>query len=218
MLEFALFFVSLFSILNPLSVIPAYVSLTEGTTAAERRKITRHATMAVFLVLAISYVAGEGLLLFFGISVASLRVAGGFLIMGIAWNMLHARMSPSKQTPEEAAEAQEAQQLADRQHIGVIPLGMPLLAGPGTISLMIIMAERTGGVAGHVGVFVAVLLVSILSWVILISAGTISRVLGQTGMNIASRFMGLMLAAIAVEVIASGLRELFPAWTVLPGP
>jgi len=216
--EFALFFVSLFSILNPLSVIPAYVSLTDGTTATERRKITRHATVAVFLVLAISYVAGEGLLLFFGISVASLRVAGGFLIMGIAWNMLHARMSPSKQTPEEAAEARDAQQSADRQHIGVVPLGMPLLAGPGSISLMIIMAERTSGVAGHVGVMAAVFLVSFLSWVILLSAGPIAGFLGQTGMNIASRFMGLMLAAIAVEFIASGLRDLFPAWTMMPGP
>jgi multiple antibiotic resistance protein len=218
LLEFALFFVSLFSILNPLSVIPAYVSLTEGTTPSERHRITRQATMAVFLVLAVSYVAGRGLLLFFGISVASLRVAGGLLIMGIAWNMLHARMSSSKQTPEEAAEAREAQQLAYRQNIGVIPLGMPLLAGPGSISLMIIMAERTGGLAGHLGVIAAVLLVSVLSWVILLSAGRIARVLGQTGMNIVSRFMGLMLAAIAVEVIASGLRELFPAWTVGAGP
>ena len=127
-------------------------------------------------------------------------------------------MSPSKQTPEEAAEAQEAQQMAHRQSIGVVPLGMPLLAGPGSISLMIIMAERTGGAAGHVGVFAAVLLVSVLSWVILLSAGTIGRVLGRTGMNIASRFMGLMLAAIAVEVIASGLRELFPGLTALPVP
>jgi multiple antibiotic resistance protein len=157
-------------------------------------------------------VAGESLLAFFGISVASLRVAGGLLVLGMAWSMLQAKMSPAKQTPEEAREAQRAQEGAERPNIGVVPLGMPLLAGPGSISVMIIAAGRTDSVAGHAAVLGATLVVAALAWGILLAAGPIAKGLGRTGMNIATRFMGLILAAIAVEFITSGLGEIFPGW------
>lgn len=212
MRDFVLFFVSLFSIVNPFSAIPAYVSLTVDVPVADRRRLTRQAATAVFVILVTSYVAGESLLRFFGISVASLRVAGGLLILGMAWSMLQARMSPAKQTPEEAQEVQRAQEGQERPNIGVVPLAMPLLSGPGSISLMIIVAGRTDGVAGHAGVVGAVLVVAVLAWVILSAAGPIAKALGRTGMNVATRFMGLILAAIAVEFITSGLAEIFPGW------
>lgn len=210
MRDFVLFFVSLFSIVNPFSAIPAYVSLTAEIPVGDRRRLTRQAAAAVFVVLSVSYIAGESLLRFFGISVASLRVAGGLLILGMAWSMLQAKMSPAKQTPEEAREAEREAQ--DRSSLGVVPLGMPLLAGPGSISLMIIAAGRTEGMAGHAGVMAATALVASLAWIILLAAGPIARVLGRTGMNVATRFMGLILAAIAVEFITSGLGEIFPGW------
>ena len=216
MRDFVLFAISLFSIVNPFSVIPAFVGLTVELPVRERRRLARQASLSVFVILAASYAAGESLLAFFGISVASLRVAGGLLILGMAWSMLHAKMSPAKQTPEEAKEASEAREASDRS-LGVVPLGMPLLAGPGSISLMIIVAGRTEGLTGHVSVIAGVLLVAVLAWVILLAAGPIARVLGRTGMNILTRFMGLILAAIAVEFIASGLGELFPGWTVSEG-
>ncbi|HSM61521.1 MAG TPA: NAAT family transporter [Longimicrobiales bacterium] len=212
MRDFVLFFVSLFSIVNPLSAIPAYVSLTADVPVSDRRRLTRQAATAVFVILVTSYVAGESLLRFFGISVASLRVAGGLLILGMAWSMLQARMSPAKQTPEEAQEVQRAQEGQERPNIGVVPLAMPLLSGPGSISLMIIVAGRTDGLAGHAGVVGAVLAVAALAWVILSAAGPIAKALGRTGMNVATRFMGLILAAIAVEFITSGLAEIFPGW------
>jgi multiple antibiotic resistance protein len=207
--DFILFFVSLFSIVNPFSAIPAYVSLTADVPAPDRRRLSRQAALAVFVILTVSYLAGESLLRFFGISVASLRVAGGLLILGMAWSMLQAKMSPAKQTPEEAREAEEAQ---ERPNLGVVPLGMPLLAGPGAISLMIIAAGRTNGWGGHAGVVAATVLVALLAWVILLAAGPIAKALGRTGMNVATRFMGLILAAIAVEFITSGLGDIFPAW------
>jgi multiple antibiotic resistance protein len=210
--EFLLFFVSLFSIVNPLSAIPAFVGLTADLGAPERRRVTRQAALSVFVILTVSYVAGESLLAFFGISVASLRVAGGLLVLGMAWSMLQAKMSPAKQTPEEAREAQRAQEGAERPNIGVVPLGMPLLAGPGSISVMIIAAGRTDSVAGHAAVLGATLVVAALAWGILLAAGPIAKGLGRTGMNIATRFMGLILAAIAVEFITSGLGEIFPGW------
>jgi multiple antibiotic resistance protein len=207
--DFLLFFISLFSIVNPFSAIPAYVSLTAEILPADRRRVTRQAAFAVFVILTVSYVAGESLLRFFGISVASLRVAGGLLILGMAWSMLQAKLSPAKQTPEEAQEAQEAQ---ERPNLGVVPLGMPLLAGPGSISLVIIAAGRSEGMSGHLAVVGAAAVVALLSWVILVAAAPIAKVLGRTGMNVATRFMGLILAAIAVEFITSGLGDIFPAW------
>lgn len=212
MRDFILFFVSLFSIVNPFSAIPAYVGLTTELPAPERGRVTRQAAISVFVILVVSYAAGESLLAFFGISVASLRVAGGLLVLGMAWSMLQAKMSPAKQTPEEAREAREAQDAAERPNIGVVPVGMPLLAGPGSISVMIIAAGRTESMAGHVAVISATLTVALLAWVILLAAGPIAKALGRTGMNIATRFMGLILAAIAVEFITSGLAEIFPGW------
>jgi MarC family membrane protein len=207
--EYLLFFVSVFSIVNPFSAIPAYVGLTVDVAPPERKRLSRQAALSVFVILTVSYLAGESLLRFFGISVASLRVAGGLLILGMAWSMLQAKLHPAKQTPEEAEEAQGAQ---ERPNLGVVPLGMPLLAGPGSISVMIIAAGRTHGWSGHVAVIGAAATVAFLSWVILLAAGPIAKALGRTGMNVATRFMGLILAAIAVEFITSGLGDLFPAW------
>ena len=207
MSEFVLFFISLFSVVNPFSVIPAFVGLTAEVPSPERRRMTRQTSLAVFLILAISYLTGEGLLRFFSISVQSLRVAGGMLILAMAWSMLHAKVSQAKQTAEEAEEAPH------RPNIAVVPLAMPLLAGPGSISLMIIAAGRTDGLVNHVFVLLAALAVGVSVWIILQAAGPIAKALGTTGMNVATRFMGLILAAIAVEFITSGLGEIFPGWT-----
>ena len=178
MRELLFFFISIFSIVNPFSAIPSFVSLAGDLPRATRRSMTTRASVAVFVILVVSYFAGQGLLAFFSIRVASLRVAGGFLIFAMAWSMLHAKISPAKQTPEEAEES------AERDAIAIVPLAMPLLAGPGAISLMIIEAGRGGGMAQHVGVIVAVFLLAVSIWLILLSAGPIARALGQTGMNV----------------------------------
>jgi multiple antibiotic resistance protein len=208
MRDLALFFISIFSIVNPFSAIPTFVSLACEAPREMRRGMITRSSIAVFLILTISYFGGQGLLSFFSIRVASLRVAGGFLIFAMAWSMLHAKISPAKQTPEEAEES------AEREAVAIVPLAMPLLAGPGAISLMIIEAGRGDGLAHHVGVVAVVFGLALSIWLILQSAGPIARALGQTGMNVASRFMGLILAAIAVEFITSGLLELFPGLAV----
>lgn len=211
MRDLALFFISIFAIVNPFSTIPTFVSLAGDLPAPQRRSMTTRSATAVFLILSISYFGGQGLLSFFSIRVASLRVAGGFLIFAMAWSMLHAKVSSAKQSPEEAEEAEGG---SERNAVAIVPLAMPLLAGPGAISLMIIEAGRGGGVPHHAGVIGVLALLSVSIWLILQSAGPIARVLGQTGMNVASRFMGLILAAIAVEFITSGLSEIFPGWVL----
>jgi multiple antibiotic resistance protein len=206
MRDFVLFFISIFSIVNPFSAIPTFVSLAGDEPRPVRSKMIGQASIAVFLILCVSYLAGQGLLSFFSIRVSSLRVAGGFLIFAMAWSMLHAKVSPAKQTPEEARES------TDREAAAIVPLAMPIMAGPGSISLMILEAGREGGVRHHASVIAAVLALAIAIWIILQSAGPIAKALGQTGMNVATRFMGLILAAIAVEFITAGLAELFPGW------
>lgn len=206
MRDFALFFVSIFSIVNPFSAIPTFVSIVGDLPASARRSMTRTTSVAVLVILGVSYLAGQAVLAFFSIRVASLRVAGGFLIFAMAWSMLHAKISPAKQTPE------EAQVSGERAAVAIVPLAMPLLAGPGAISLMIIEAGRGGGVRHHAAVVAAITALALSIWLILQSAGPIARALGQTGMNVATRFMGLILAAIAVEFITSGLAEIFPGW------
>lgn len=207
MADFALYFASIFSIVNPFAAIPVYLGVTADTPTEIRRRIPRKTAIASTVILLVAYGAGESLLAFFSISIASLRVAGGILIFAMAWSMLQAKQSRQKQTPEEAEEATQ------RESLAVVPLAMPLLAGPGAISVTILWATRSGD-GGHVPAIAAVVAVALSIWIILGLATPISRLLGQTGMNVATRFMGLILAAVAVEFITGGLLELFPAWAV----
>lgn len=206
MSEFVALTISLFSIVNPFAALPVYVGITGGMPDSTRRTLPRSTAMAALIILAVAYFAGQGLLAFFNIRIASLRVAGGILIFGMAWSMLQARVSGAKQTPEEAREA------TARTHVAVVPLAMPLLAGPGAISVMILQATRGQGLGAHLSALAAALAVCVSVWGILRAARPISGFLGQTGMNVATRFMGLILAAIAVEFIAAGLTDIFPAW------
>lgn len=206
MSEFVALTISVFSIVNPFAALPVYVGITGGMPDSTRRTLPRSTAMAAFIILAVAYFAGQGLLAFFNIRIASLRVAGGILIFGMAWSMLQARVSGAKQTPEEAREA------TARTHVAVVPLAMPLLAGPGAISVMILQATRGQGLGAHLSALAAALVVCFSIWGILRAARPISGFLGQTGMNVATRFMGLILAAIAVEFIAAGLTDIFPAW------
>lgn len=202
--------VSVFSIVNPFAAIPVFVGMTSGLPDLTRRRLPRQTAFACFLILSSAYLVGKGLLAFFGISISSLRVAGGILIFSMAWSMLQARMHSAKQTPEEAKEAEQS----DSESIAVVPLAMPLMAGPGSISVMILTATQTQGLMAHGATISAVAVVCILIYVILLLAEPIAKMLGRTGMNVATRFMGLILAAVAIEFITGGLSELFPAWTV----
>jgi multiple antibiotic resistance protein len=206
MAQFALFFASIFSIVNPFAAIPVYLGVTADVPAAVRRGIPRRTATAAATIMLIAYAAGESLLAFFSISIASLRVAGGILIFAMAWSMLQAKLSPQKQTEEEAEEA------THRDSLAIVPLAMPLLSGPGAISVMILWATQSQGGAEHAAAIGAVLAVAVSIWIILSLATPISNLLGQTGMNVATRFMGLILAAVAVEFITGGLQQLFPAW------
>jgi multiple antibiotic resistance protein len=160
--------------------------------------------MTAAAVLAGSVLFGDWVLRLFGIGVPYFQVGGGILLVLIAVSMFHARPSRAKQTPEEAREAEE------QETVGVVPLGTPLLAGPGAISTAIIYANKTAGWFDTASLVAICLGVALAIWIILRLAEPIGGLLGRTGINIISRLMGLILAAVAVKFIADGVGDLFP--------
>lgn len=203
--EYAKILIGLIAIINPIGAIPMCVSLTGDATPAERRQLARTVALSVALILFAALLLGERLLDFFSISIDSFRVGGGILVLLMAIAMLHARQSGVRQTDEEADES------ANRASVAVVPLAMPLLAGPGAISTVILYAHRGQGISHYAIIGVDILLVSALLWLLLALVPLVSRHITQTGINIFTRVMGLILAAIAVEFLANGLKGLFPA-------
>lgn len=197
-------FAGLLAILNPLGAIPIFLGLTLDQSPAQRRHTARLAALAVAAVLIVAAWAGESILGFFGVRIASFRVGGGILILLMAISMLTARTSGAKHTAEEAEEAES------KDNVGVVPIGVPLLAGPGSISLVIVDAQSADS-TGRFMLSGIILLVAAIAWFTLLLASPLGKVLGKTGINIFTRLMGLLLAAVAVEYIAVGLLELFPA-------
>jgi multiple antibiotic resistance protein len=196
--------VGLVVIVNPLLAVSAFSALARDESPPQRRATAHRAALTVGLVLSASALGGQALLRLFGISLPAFQAGGGILILLMAIAMLHAQMSGARHTDEEADEAQA------RDQVGVVPLGIPLLAGPGAMSTVIIYAH--GGVGWlHLGVLVAeIWLVAGLVWLALHLGETVDRALGTTGLNIATRIMGLLLAAIAVGFVSQGLKALLP--------
>ena len=207
MLDFAGYvkiFVALLVIVNPIGTMPMFLGLTHRHTVADKKRIARVASIAVAIVLTASAVLGEHLLEFFGITIASFRVGGAILILLLAISMMHAAPSGERQTPEEAKEAE------DKQSIAVVPLALPLLAGPGAISTTIIYAAQRPSLAHLTAVVACCLLVALTTWIALRAATQIGRRLGKIGINVVIRIMGLLLAAVAVEIFAGGIVVLLP--------
>ena len=202
--EYTKFFLALLVIVNPVGAVPLFVSMTEQHTVDEKRRIARAASAAVAVVLVLAAFAGQPLLAFFGITIASFKVGGAILILLLAISMMHATPTGEKQTPEEAREAE------DKESIAVVPLAIPLLSGPGAISTTIIYSTGRSSLSHILLIIACCLLVSLATWVALRAATPVSLWLGKTGVNIAIRLMGLLLAAVAVEIFTSGILVLLP--------
>lgn len=197
-------FIALLAIANPIGAIPLLLSLTSDQSNKLRAKVVRRCVIAVAFILIGSVWVGEPLLGLFGIGVPAFRAGGGILIVLMAIAMLHARLSHTRQTPSEAVENQ------DKDDVAIVPLAIPLIAGPGAISLMIVTANQIPGWVGRIGLTLCILLFSVLLWTALHLAEPIAKRLGETGLNIITRLMGLILVAVGVQMIAVGIKELLP--------
>lgn len=200
--------ITLLAIVNPPAIIPFFIHYTHGFSSAHRRHTIAVASFTAFLVIAASALFGIRILEFFGISLASFQVGGGMLLLISALNMLNAK--PAEVKPATNALEEGAEKAAMGASIAVVPLTIPLLTGPATMSTVVIFAERAQNwlqLATLVGYGVVIAVVTAISFGL---AHPIARALGQTGINVLTRLMGLILAALAVEVMAEGLGKLFP--------
>ncbi|UZD54936.1 MarC family protein [Caldimonas aquatica] len=199
--------IALLAIVNPVGVVPFFIHFTQGFSREQRLRTIRVASFTAFLVVAISALAGLRIIEFFGISIASFQVGGGMLLLISALQMLQAQ--PAETRKEDVAEG--ASKADGGASIAVVPLTIPLLTGPATISTMVIYAQKTRH-WWELGVLVGYgVVIGVAAFLALSAAGRIARMLGQTGINIMTRLMGLILAALAVEIMADGLVKLFPA-------
>ena len=198
--------IALLAIVNPIGVIPFFIHFTQGFTREQRLRTIRVAAFSAFVVIAVSALAGLKIIEFFGISLASFQVGGGLLLLTSALQMLNAQ--PAEARKDDLAEGGDKADAG--ASIAIVPLTIPLLTGPATISTMIIYADKTRhwwelGVLVLYGVVIGVAV-----WVALSLSGRIAKGLGKTGINVMTRLMGLLLAALAVEVMSDGLVKLFP--------
>jgi multiple antibiotic resistance protein len=204
------FVVTLLAILSPFSAIPVFLALTAGQDQKFRTRTADMAATTVFAVLVVSAVTGDLLLRVMGTSLDAFRVGGGIVLFIMSLSMLNAKVSGVQQTQEETDEA------GGKSVLGVVPIGIPLLVGPGSISSTIIEAKRTPEFAHLAAVIGCVALVCLAVWATLRLADPIGKRLGRTGLNILNRIFGLLLAAIAVQIVSVGLIGLFPVLAGLP--
>jgi multiple antibiotic resistance protein len=200
--------ITLLAVVNPLAIVPFFIHYTQGFTREQRRRTIVTASLTAFLVIAASALLGLQILEFFGISLASFQVGGGLLLLISSMNMLNAQPAEAKAQTRDLEEG--AQKAAMGASIAVVPLTIPLLTGPATMSTVVIYAERA-----HTWVQ----LMALVSYGVVIGAATficfalaepIAKALGDTGIKVMTRLMGLILAALAVEVMAVGLLKLLP--------
>jgi multiple antibiotic resistance protein len=195
-------FTSLLAIINPLSAAPMFLALTEGYSPEHRRRTLRNAIITGFLVLLIFALLGGTIFQLFGITIDAFRIAGGVIFFGIGMDMLQAKRSGGKVTEEEEQEA------TMKEEVGVTPLGIPMLTGPGAITTVMVLMTQATTLPRITVVLVSVAAVLAISWVTLGAAPRLIGFFGQTGLNVMTRIMGLLVTVIAVQFVVDGARPI----------
>lgn len=203
------FFIGLFALVNPVGIIPVFITLTSTQAPAERHRTNLTANLSVAIILWVSLLLGDSILGLFGISIDSFRIAGGILVVTIAMSMISGKIGEDKQNKQEKAEA------SSHENLGVVPLALPLMAGPGAISSTIVWGTRYHSWINIFCFSVTIALFATCCWLLFRAAPMMARVLGQTGINVITRIMGLLLMALGIEFVVTGIRALFPGLSVL---
>ena len=198
--ELLLVFTSVLFIVDPFAVIPSFLAMTERDTPAMRRVLARRGAWTCAITLTVFALGGSLIFKLFGITIGAFKIAGGVLIGLNALDMVQARRSSQRETPAEKAEG------TAKEDIGILPLGVPMLAGPGAISTVMVLALGSKSWLTTTALYVSIALTAAISFVTLSAASMLERRLGQTGMRILTRLMGLVLCAIAVQFILDGIK------------
>jgi multiple antibiotic resistance protein len=200
-LQFALVtFTSLLFIVDPVAVIPTYLVITQGNSVERRRRTALRACIAAGLLMTVFGVAGNAIFHIFGITLPAFRIAGGFILWLVALDMLRGERTTQEST-EEIVEGQE------KEDVALTPLAMPMLAGPGAISTVMVLAGQARGVPGYIAVYGSIWVTAIICWLTLRAGDRLVTLLGQTGIRVMTRIMGLLLAAVATQFVITGALE-----------
>lgn len=196
-------FSSLFSVVNPITAMPVFMSLTEDESDKEKARTARKASMYMFCVLIIFLLAGTYILSFFGISLPGIRIAGGLVIMRAGYSMLNPETGGRKLSSED----QEAAK--DKEDVSFSPLAMPLLSGPGSIAVVIGFGSQATSIVDYIVNGVAVFLVALMAWGILRVAPWLNKLIGKSGMTVITRMMGFIALAIGVQFVINGIAKFY---------
>jgi multiple antibiotic resistance protein len=202
---FILIFAALFSVMNPFGTVPVFVGLTEENSKLERNKIAFWTSLNVLIILVISFFIGKYILLFFGITLNSLKIAGGLIIASSGFALLTGEFSKHKGMKKTGVK----EDIKSRSQISLTPLAMPMIAGPGTMSLLITYNQEFDELNNVLIILGAIVLSSIFIYLILKSSFYIVKVLGASGINALSRIIGFIVIAIGVEFIISAVESVF---------
>lgn len=204
--DYTRFFIALVAIVDPFAAVPVFLSATTNLTQERKIRTIRYTILTVFSVLAVSAFSGDMILTLVGTSLDAFRVGGGLILLTMAFNMLEQTVTlevTKSSTPF-------------TESIGVAPLGVPLLAGPGAISATIIQMQRGSGWMHSLLIVACILMACLFLWFTLRMSETLGNILGERGLTILNKLFGLLLAAIAVQIMANGLLGLFPGLSGLP--
>ncbi|HEX5520897.1 MAG TPA: NAAT family transporter [Longimicrobiaceae bacterium] len=193
---------SLLAIINPLSAMPMYLALTDGYTPERRGRTVRSAMLTALAVLVVFALLGGAIFQLFGITIHAFRIAGGIIFFGIGTDMLQAKRSRVKTTEEEELEG------LGKGEVGVTPLGIPMISGPGAITTVMVLMTQARSPATIGIVFAAIVVVLAITWATLHAAPRLVGFFGQTGLNVMTRIMGLLVTVIAVQYIVDGARPI----------
>lgn len=202
---FIMIFGALFSVMNPFGTVPVFVSLTQEQNKKERNKIAFWTSVNVLIILLISFFIGEFLLLFFGITLNALKIAGGLIIASSGFALLTGEFTKHKGMKRKKIE----EDLKTRSDITLTPLSIPMIAGPGTISLLITYKQEYDNISDMVIIISAIILATICIYMILKSSFIIAKSLGASGINALSRIIGFIVIAIGVQLVISSVVDIF---------
>jgi multiple antibiotic resistance protein len=201
---------AVFFVIDPLANVPVFLSITSACTPAQRKRIALRAALATWILLSVFAVAGGLIFKAFGISLGAFKVAGGLMLLLMSVDMMRAQPSPTRTTAEE----QDESRTRDENDIAIFPMAIPMLAGPGAIAtVMVLMSRAAWDPVRTPSVFLAVTVTCAVAWLLMRSAANAERLLPKTLLRAFERVMGLLLAAVAVEFIAGGVRDLMSTAT-----
>lgn len=205
---FILCFSSLFALINPIGNVPIFITITENYSQKERNKIALKAVIFSLLVLVIFALIGDIIFSFYGITIHAFRIAGGILLFKISLDMVESKRSRTRTTPSEMEEAEE------KDDVAYTPLGIPLIAGPGSIASIMILSSEAENNLDKLTLFLTLVIVLFATFIIFKLSKFLSNYFGKSGLRIMQRIMGLILLVISIEFILKGIQDTLKTWSI----